>query len=167
MLKSSLKSTALSGWVALFVHQCVEEHKRVVIGNHAREQHGNEPYEIAKNFRVLRKCSNKFDCLIFETFLFGTLTETKLNKQSEFIHQSCLPDTLIFFILFTSYLNFIFKTSYLSLFVFKYLAFYFLFHCFRNCISAEFFIHELENDGGAIEMSFLFLNAGFYNKKPR
>ena len=33
-----------------------------------REQHGNEPCEITKNFRALRKCSNKFDCLISETF---------------------------------------------------------------------------------------------------
>ena len=33
-----------------------------------REQHGNEPCEITKNFRALRKCSNKFDCLISEMF---------------------------------------------------------------------------------------------------
>ena len=41
-----------------------------VIGKHIREQHGYEPHEIAKNFRVLRKCSNKFDCLTFEMFFF-------------------------------------------------------------------------------------------------
>ena len=52
------------------------------------------------------------------------------------------------------------------LFVRKYLAFYFLFHCFRNCKNAEFFIHELEleNDRGAVETSFLFLIACFHNK---
>ncbi|XP_015764736.1 PREDICTED: uncharacterized protein LOC107343668 [Acropora digitifera] len=43
------------------LHQRVEEHKRSVIGNHVREQNGNEPCGIAKNFRVLKKCSNKFD----------------------------------------------------------------------------------------------------------
>ena len=42
-----------------------------------REQHGIEPCEIAKNFRVLRKCSNKFDCLIFEMFLLGCLWQTQ------------------------------------------------------------------------------------------
>ena len=36
------------------------------------EEHGNEPHEIAKNFRILRMCSNKLDCLIFEKKnLFG------------------------------------------------------------------------------------------------
>ena len=39
------------------LHQRVEKHKRSVIGNHVREQHGNEPCENVKNFRVLRKCS--------------------------------------------------------------------------------------------------------------
>ena len=56
-------------------------------------------------------------------------------------------------------------TSYL-LFVCKYLAFYLSFHCFRNCIYAECFIHELEleNDRGTVEMSFFFLFiAHFYN----
>ena len=58
------------------LHQRVEEHKRSVIGNHVREQHGNEPCEIAKNFRVLRKCSSKFDCLILTCFLLGTLSQS-------------------------------------------------------------------------------------------
>lgn len=43
--------------------------------NHVREQHGNEPREIAKKLRVLRMCSNRVDCLIFEIFLFGTLSQ--------------------------------------------------------------------------------------------
>ena len=58
------------GFTSRHLHQRVEEHKRSAIGIHVREQHGNEPCEIAKNFRVLRKCSNKFDCLILEMFLF-------------------------------------------------------------------------------------------------
>ena len=33
------------------LHQRVEEHKRSVIGNHVREQHGNEACEIGKNLR--------------------------------------------------------------------------------------------------------------------
>ena len=41
--------------------------------------HGNDPCEIAKNFRVLRKCSNKFDCLIFEMFFIRDL-KPKLNR---------------------------------------------------------------------------------------
>ena len=61
------------GYTSRHLHQHVEQHKRSVVGNHVREQHGNEPREITKNSRVLRKCSNKFDCLIFEIcYLFVT-----------------------------------------------------------------------------------------------
>ena len=67
------------------LHQCVEEHKWSVIGNHVREQHRNEPCEIAMNFRVLRKCLSKFDCSIFEMFFIRDL-KPKLNKQSDSIH---------------------------------------------------------------------------------
>ena len=34
------------GYTCRHLHQRVEEHKRSVIGNHNREQHGNEPHEI-------------------------------------------------------------------------------------------------------------------------
>ena len=64
------------------------------IGNHVREQHGNEPCEIAKNFRVLRKFSNKFDCLIFEMFFIRDL-EPKLSKQSDFIRAKLFATLLI------------------------------------------------------------------------
>ena len=72
------------GFTSRHLHQRVEEHKRSVIGNHLREQHGNEPCEIAKKVRVLRKCSSKFHCLIFEMFFIRDL-KLKLNKQSDSI----------------------------------------------------------------------------------
>ena len=73
------------GFTRWHLRQRVEEHKRSVIGNHVREQHGNEPREIAKNFRVLRKCSSMFDCFwIFEMFFIRDL-KPKLNKQSDSI----------------------------------------------------------------------------------
>ena len=64
------------GFTIRHLHQPVEEHKRSVIGNHVRQQR--------KNFRVLRKCSSKFDCLIFEMFFIRDL-KPKLNKQSDSI----------------------------------------------------------------------------------
>ena len=39
-----------------------------------------EPEDIAQNFRISRKCQNKFDCLIFEMFFMKELKPT-LNKQ--------------------------------------------------------------------------------------
>ena len=41
-----------------------------------------EPEDIAQSFRILRKCQNKFDCLIFEMFFIQELKPT-LNKQCE------------------------------------------------------------------------------------
>ena len=71
--------------------------------------------------------------------------------------------TLLIF--FTSYLCFIFAFCQLQI----YLALYFLFHCFRNCIYEEFFIHELELeiDCGAVETLFLFLIPCFYNQNKK
>ena len=54
------------------------------IGNHLREQHDMEPEDIAQSFRILRKCQNKFDCLIFEMFFIQEL-KPMLNKQCDSI----------------------------------------------------------------------------------
>ena len=64
--------------------QRIEEHKGSAIGNHLREQHDMEPEDIAQSFRILRKCQNKFDCLIFEMFFIQELKPT-LNKQCDSI----------------------------------------------------------------------------------
>ena len=69
------------GYTSRHLHQRVDEHKRSVIVNHVREQHGNEPCEIAKNFRVLREVLEQV-CLIFKVFLIRDL-KPKLNKQSD------------------------------------------------------------------------------------
>jgi len=52
------------GYTCRYLHQRIEEHKGSAIGNHLREQHNMEPKDIAESFRILRKCQNKFDCLI-------------------------------------------------------------------------------------------------------
>ena len=52
--------------------------------NHLREQHNIAPEDIAQNFRILRKCQNKFDCLIFE-MLFIKELKLSLNKQCDSI----------------------------------------------------------------------------------
>ena len=71
--KGDLCDADYAGFTSRHLHQRVQEHRRSIIGNHVREQHGNEPCEIAKNFRVLRKCSSKLDC--WNAFLFGTLRQ--------------------------------------------------------------------------------------------
>ena len=72
------------GYTCQHLHQRIEEHKGSAIGNHLREQNDMEPEDIAQNFRILRKCQNKFDCLIFEMFFIKELKPT-LNKQCDSI----------------------------------------------------------------------------------
>ena len=124
------------GFLSRHLHQRVEEHKRSVIGNHVREQHGNEPCEIAKNFRVLKKCSSKFDCLIFEMFFIRDL-KPQLNKQSD-----CLLNTSNSFHSFHLLFTLHFRILLFFLFVCKYLAFTFD-PLFQKLYLCGIFIHEL------------------------
>ena len=62
----------------------VEEHKRSAIGNHVKDEHGQDPETIKSNFRILRKCQSKLDCLIFEMLFIRDL-KPKLNKQCDSI----------------------------------------------------------------------------------
>ena len=80
----SLCDAGYVGYTCRHLHQRIEEHKGSAIGNHLREQHDMEPEDIAQSFRILRKCQNKFDCLIFEMFFIQELKPT-LNKQCDSI----------------------------------------------------------------------------------
>ena len=124
--------------------------KGTIIGNHVKDQHGKKPQGIAENFKILRKCQNKFDCLIFEMFCICDL-EPKLNKVTPFV-QSCLFSCFEYPLLSLVRFYFILTTSlclyfaYLfSLFACKYLSTYLLISLlFHNCIhNAKFFILNL------------------------
>ena len=67
------------GYTCRHLHQRIEEHKGSAIGNHLREQHDMGPDDIAESCRILRKCQNKFDCLIFEMFFYQR-TETNAKQ---------------------------------------------------------------------------------------
>ena len=83
-LKFDLCDAGYVSYTCRQLHQRTEEHKGSAIGNHLREQHDLEPDGIAHSFRILRKCQNKFDCLIFEMLFIKDLKPT-LNKQSDSI----------------------------------------------------------------------------------
>ena len=57
------------------LHQSIEEHKNVLsfIGKHFRVEHSLDPKDLNKNFKILKKCKNKFDCLIYEMFFIHEL----------------------------------------------------------------------------------------------
>ena len=48
------------------------------------DEHGKDPEAIVSNFKILKKCQNKLDCLIFEMVFIRDL-EPKLNKQCDSI----------------------------------------------------------------------------------
>ena len=73
------------GFTSRHLHQRVEEHKRSTLGNHMKDEHGKDPDTITSNFKILKKCQSKLDCLIFETLFIRDL-KPKLNKQSDSIH---------------------------------------------------------------------------------
>ena len=74
------------GFTRRRLHQRVEEHKNSSssIGKHFRDKHSLAPKDLTKNFSVLMKCTNKFDCLVHEMFFIHELRPT-LNVQSDSI----------------------------------------------------------------------------------
>ena len=73
------------GFTNRHLYQRINEHtsSRSSIGKHMN-QHGVEKSTIADNFSVLKKCRNKFDCLIYE-MLFIQELKPSFNVQSDSI----------------------------------------------------------------------------------
>lgn len=74
------------GYTLRHLHQRVVEHKNQSssIGKHYRDKHCIVPKDLDKHFSVLKKCNNKFDCLVHEMLLIRELTPS-LNVQSDSI----------------------------------------------------------------------------------
>ena len=72
------------GYMARHLHQCIAEHKNSAIGSHFLEAGGNNNLLKENQFRVLRKCQGKFDCLVFEMLFIKNL-KLNLNIQMDSI----------------------------------------------------------------------------------
>ena len=71
------------GFTRRHLHQRIEEQKNSSsIGKHFHCKHSLAPKDLAKNFSVLMKYTNKFDCLAYEMFFIHKLRLT-LNVQSD------------------------------------------------------------------------------------
>ena len=79
-----LCDTDYVGYTARHLHQRIAEHKNSAIGRHFLEAHGNNNLLKENQFTVLRKCQNKFDCLVFE-MLFIKILKPNLNTQTDSI----------------------------------------------------------------------------------
>ena len=74
------------GYTARHLHQRIAEHKYSSIGKRLLEfkAHGDKNLLNEGQFRVLKKCRGKFDCLVYE-MLFIQELKPSLNTQSDSI----------------------------------------------------------------------------------
>ena len=89
------------GYTRVHLHNRVKGHKQQssAIAKHYKNMHGTMPQDLLKRFQVLKKCKNKFDCLVNEK-LFKSF---KAKSQRAIRLHSCES---IFIILAPSYVNF-------------------------------------------------------------
>ena len=72
------------GYVGHLIHNCVKGHQSSVIAKYYKNMHRTMPQGLLKCFKVLKKCRNKFDCLVYE-MLFIRALKPNLNAQSDSI----------------------------------------------------------------------------------
>ena len=74
------------GYTLRNLHQRVSEQKNISssIGKHYKDKHSTVPKDLEKQFSVLKKCNDKFDCLVHEMLLIRELTSS-LQVQSDSI----------------------------------------------------------------------------------
>ena len=68
------------GYTARHLHQRIAEHKYSAISKHLLDAHGDKNLINEGQFRVLKKCHGKFDCLVYE-MLFIKELRPSLNTQ--------------------------------------------------------------------------------------
>ena len=72
------------GYTSRHLHQRIKEHEgKTTIGEHMRG-HGNGIPDLSNHFSILKKCKNKWDCLMFEMLFIRNL-KPGLNKQKDSI----------------------------------------------------------------------------------
>ena len=72
------------GFTARHLHQRIAEHKHSSIGKQPLEAHGDKNLLNEGQFRVLKKCHGKFDCLVYEMLFIQELRPSP-NTQSDSI----------------------------------------------------------------------------------
>ena len=74
------------GYTRGHLHNRVKEHKQQssAIAKHYKNVHGTMPQGLLERFKVLKKCKNKFDCLVYEMLFIRTL-KPNLNVQADSI----------------------------------------------------------------------------------
>ena len=72
------------GYTTRHLFQRITDHRYSAIGRHLRDAHGNIDLLSESQFRMLKKCSTKWDCLVYE-MLYIKAIRPNLNTQSDSI----------------------------------------------------------------------------------
>ena len=75
------------GYTCRHLHQRVEEHKHSVIGKHFLEKHNLKRMNLSTNFKVLKKCRGKLECLIFEMLIIRNILRPTVYTQADSIRE--------------------------------------------------------------------------------
>jgi len=70
------------GYTCRHLFQCIDEQKHSAIGKHLRDAHSQTNKDLREHFTILKKCSGKCECLIYE-MLFIQEKKPVLNTQSD------------------------------------------------------------------------------------
>ena len=89
------------GYTTRHLFQRIADHRYSAIGRHLRDAHGNIDLLNESQFRMLKKCSTKWDCLFYEMLYIRTI-KPNLNTQSDSIRAKRFVELLMPFNLFIS-----------------------------------------------------------------
>ena len=77
-----LCDTDYVGYTTRHLHERIGEHKYSAIGKYLLQVHRDKNLLNEDQFRVLKKCHGKFDCLVYEMLFIKELSPS-LNTQSD------------------------------------------------------------------------------------
>ena len=72
VFKCDLCDAGYIGYTTRHLFQRIEEHKSSAIGKHMSQCHSIRNSDIRPLFKVLKKCTGKLECLIYEMLHYGT-----------------------------------------------------------------------------------------------
>ena len=82
--KCDLCDSNYVGYTTRHLFQRIADHRYYAIGRHLRDAHGNIDLLKESQFRMLKKCNPKWDCLVYEKLYIRTI-RPNLNTQSDSI----------------------------------------------------------------------------------
>ena len=98
------------GYTTRHLFQRIADHRYSAIGRHLRDAHGNIGLLNESQFRMLKKCSTKWDCLVYEMLYIRTI-RPNLNTQSDSIRAKLFVKSFNLFISSLYILDFIILLS--------------------------------------------------------